>query len=270
MTGDTQQASGSAGSSLGTTIKYLRRLRNGFSGSGLGTTVNYLRQTTAAGNRLATTNKYLRGAAGIGLGIHMHNNAMARASQLSKRGVQTSGAAFSGLRTSIKHLRRTTSGAAGNGLCRCQGLLTCPFTTSALHSPCLLLAFFANKTEQHCRITCDKQLPRAIAWPPRSSTCVALWASAWAPRLRTRDAQRRNGQSITVKYVRRTTSGAASNVLGTSIKYLRRTTSGTAGNGLTRCQGFLMCPFTKSFLHLPCLLRAFFANKQNSTAEDWG
>jgi hypothetical protein len=49
-------------------MKYLRRTRNGISCSGLGTTPKYLRQTTAAGNRLATTIKYLRGATGIGLG----------------------------------------------------------------------------------------------------------------------------------------------------------------------------------------------------------
>jgi hypothetical protein len=36
-------------------------------GNGLGTTAKYQRQRTAAGNRLATTIKYLRGAAGIGL-----------------------------------------------------------------------------------------------------------------------------------------------------------------------------------------------------------
>ena len=30
--------------------------------------IKHLRQTTAAGNRLAATAKYLRGAAGIGLG----------------------------------------------------------------------------------------------------------------------------------------------------------------------------------------------------------
>ena len=34
----------------------------------MGTAINYLRQTTAAGNRLAATIKYLCSAAGIGLG----------------------------------------------------------------------------------------------------------------------------------------------------------------------------------------------------------
>jgi hypothetical protein len=49
-------------------IKYVRRTRNGFSGNGLGTTIKYLLHTTTAGSRLTTTIKYLRGAAGAGLG----------------------------------------------------------------------------------------------------------------------------------------------------------------------------------------------------------
>jgi hypothetical protein len=38
--------------------------------------------------------------------------------------------------------------------------------------------------------------------------------------------------STTIKYLRRTTSGAAGNGMSTTIKYLRRTTRGAAGNGL--------------------------------------
>jgi hypothetical protein len=56
-----------------------------------------------------------------------------------------SGAAGSGLGTSIKYLQPTTSGTVGNGLSRCQGLLMCQFTTSALLSPSLVLASFANE-----------------------------------------------------------------------------------------------------------------------------
>jgi hypothetical protein len=78
---------------------------------------------------------------------------------------------------------------------------------------------------------------------------LAPRASACAPRSSTRDAQRRNGQSTTIKYLRRKTSGAARKGLGTLIKYLRRATSGAAGNGLSRFQGLLMCPFTTSALH---------------------
>ena len=76
--------SGVEGNDLGTTIKYLR----GAAGVGLGTTIKYLRRATsaAAGNGLGTSTYYLRGAAGIGQG------------------------------TTIKYLRRTTSGAAGYGL----------------------------------------------------------------------------------------------------------------------------------------------------------
>jgi hypothetical protein len=36
----------------------------------------------------------------------------------------------------------------------------------------------------------------------------------------------------TIKYLRRTTSAAAGNGLGTTVKYPRRTTGGAAGNGL--------------------------------------
>jgi hypothetical protein len=69
---------------LSTAAKYLR----GAAGFGLGTKYKYLRRKTsaAAGSRLGTTANYLRGAASIGLG------------------------------TTIKYLRRTTSFAAGNGL----------------------------------------------------------------------------------------------------------------------------------------------------------
>jgi hypothetical protein len=65
-------------------IKYLR----GAAGIGLGTTIKYMQRTTsgAAGNGLCTTMKYLRCAAGIGLG------------------------------TTAKYLRRTTSAAASNCL----------------------------------------------------------------------------------------------------------------------------------------------------------
>jgi hypothetical protein len=68
----------------GATIKYLR----GAAGIGLGSNIKYLRCTTSgiAGIGLCTTIKYLRGAAGIGLG------------------------------TTIKYLRRTTSAAANNCL----------------------------------------------------------------------------------------------------------------------------------------------------------
>jgi hypothetical protein len=61
-------ASGAAGNGLGTTAKYLRRRGNGAAGSGLGTTIKHLRQTIAASIRLATTIKYRRCAASIGLG----------------------------------------------------------------------------------------------------------------------------------------------------------------------------------------------------------
>jgi hypothetical protein len=91
-------------------------------------------------------------------------------------------------------------------------------------------------------------------------------ASAWAPRFYNHSAQRRNGQSIK----RRTTSGSAVNGLGISIKYLLRTTSGPTGNGISRWKGLLICLFTSSALDSPCLVRASFASKHNSTSEGWG
>jgi hypothetical protein len=50
-----------------------------------------------------------------------------------------------GLGISVNYLRRTTSGAAGNGLSRFQELLMCPFTASALDFPCSVRGSFANK-----------------------------------------------------------------------------------------------------------------------------
>jgi hypothetical protein len=56
------------GTGLGTMIKYVRRTASGAAGNSPGTTVKDLWQSTAAGSRLATRIKYLRGAAVIGLG----------------------------------------------------------------------------------------------------------------------------------------------------------------------------------------------------------
>jgi hypothetical protein len=45
-----------------------------------------------------------------------------------------------------------------------------------------------------------------------------------------------------VKYLRRTTSAAAGNSLGTTIRYLQRSTSGAAGNGWAqRSSTYLRC-----------------------------
>jgi hypothetical protein len=43
---------------------------------------------------------------------------------------------------------------------------------------------------------------------------------------------RSTGLSTTIKYVRRTASGATGTGLGTTAKYLRRTRNGAAGNDL--------------------------------------
>jgi hypothetical protein len=118
-------------------------------------------------------------------------------------------------------------------------------------SPCLYHVSpraeqLANLTPSRCQrlsqgAGAHRRLFARPAWPRRKllwhdyqralRACAAGRASAWAPRLSTRNAQRRNCQST----VRRTTSGAAGNGLGSSIKYLRRTTNGAAGKGLSRC-----------------------------------
>ena len=83
---------------------------------------------------MGTTIKYLRRAANIGQGT--------TAKYLRRTAMCFAG---SGQGTTIKYLRRTASGAAGYGLSRYRGLLMCPFTTSAPHSPCFVRAPFANK-----------------------------------------------------------------------------------------------------------------------------
>jgi hypothetical protein len=74
-------------------------------GTGLGTTIKYLRCSTsgAAGSGLWTTTNYLRGAAGIGQGTTMKH--------LRRT---TSAAAGSGLGTTIKYLVNQNPGAGNN------------------------------------------------------------------------------------------------------------------------------------------------------------
>jgi hypothetical protein len=83
--------------------------------------MKYPRRTTsgAAGNGQGTTIKYLQ--------------------------CTTNGAAGNNPGTTIKYLRRTMSGDAVSSLGRFQRLLLHPFTTSALHLPCFVRSFFANK-----------------------------------------------------------------------------------------------------------------------------
>jgi hypothetical protein len=68
-----------------------------------------------------------------------------------------------------------------------------------------------------------------------------------------------NGPGATIKYLRRTTSGATGIGLGTAIKYLLRGTSGAAGYGLSRYRGFTVAPFHHKrpafALFCVCLLR---------------
>jgi hypothetical protein len=71
----------------------------------------------------------------------MHNGAKVRELFDAQRAAH----ACNGPGTSIKYLRRTTSGAAVNGLSRCQGLLKRSFTTIALHTSCFVRVSFASK-----------------------------------------------------------------------------------------------------------------------------
>jgi hypothetical protein len=87
----------------------------------------------------------------------------------------------------------------------------------------------------------------ALAWAPRSKTCAHLNTGASTPealsvagaggaaRADTRIWWLKHAPappSSTIKYLRRTASGAAGNGLGTMAKYLRCTRNGAAGNGL--------------------------------------
>jgi hypothetical protein len=65
-----RKTSGAPGNGLSTTAKYFRRTASGVAGNRLGTKAMYLRRTMscAAVSGLDSTNKYLRGAAGIGQG----------------------------------------------------------------------------------------------------------------------------------------------------------------------------------------------------------
>jgi hypothetical protein len=87
----------------------------------------YMQRTTsgAASNCLYTTIKYMRGAAGIGLGTTIK--------YLQRT---TSGAAGSSLGAMIRYLRRTTSAAAGNRL------------STTITSPCSVAAFEVNSEPQ--------------------------------------------------------------------------------------------------------------------------
>ena len=55
----------------------------------------------------------------------------------------------------------------------------------------------------------------------------------------TASRRRGNDLDITIKYLRKTTSGAAGIGLGATIKYMRRTTGAAAGNGLGTTLNYL-------------------------------
>jgi hypothetical protein len=92
----------------------------------------------------------------------------------------TSGAEGDGLGITVKYLRRTTGGAVDNGLGR-------PSTCAALRA-----SAWAHRLR-----SCDahRAPSRAAASAPRSSTSAAPLESAWAKRSITCDAQPENTQA---------------------------------------------------------------------------
>jgi hypothetical protein len=115
----------------------------------MGTTIKNLRRisSAAASNGLDATIKSLCGAAGIDLGttakcIWPRHNGQIPVTRSERRR-----ATCNGLGTMIKCLRRTTSGAAGNGLGRYRGLLIFLFAKSAPHSPFLCARFLRQQAE---------------------------------------------------------------------------------------------------------------------------
>jgi hypothetical protein len=109
----------------------------------------YMQRTTsgAAGNDSYTTIKYMRGAAGIGLG------------------------------TTIKYLQRTTSGAAGNGL----GTMIKYLRRTTITPPCSAAAFLVNPepytgARPSVRLCVGPELARCVHRGPCLALCLVLCA----------------------------------------------------------------------------------------------
>jgi hypothetical protein len=108
------------------------------------------------------------------------------------------------LGNTVKHLRRTTRGAAGNG--RAQQPSTCDEPREAPRASISL-----GTTAKYLRGAAGIGLGTTIKYLRRSTSGAAG-----------------NGLCTTIKYLR----GAAGVDLGTTIKHLRRATSAAAGSGL--------------------------------------
>jgi hypothetical protein len=197
---------GAAGNGLGTMIKYLHRTRNGAKGSALGATAKYLQKHRVAPPETAWAPR---------------PSTCKATRNKQRRGHQPE------YHDQVPARRRRK---------RPGHLDEVPVTNSELRHgkrPWQRYQVRATRNERlrGQRLALHDQVlarrPGQKTWAPRPSTC---------------GAQRGRGLSITIKYLRRTTSGVAGTGPGTTAKYLRRTTSGAAGNGLSRYRGLLMCP----------------------------
>jgi hypothetical protein len=94
------------GNGLGTTVKYLRRTRSAATGNGLGATIKTCDAQRAAAQAMAGHHYQVP--------ARRHGHWSGTRIKYLRR--TTTGAAGNGLGTTINYLRRTTTGAAGNCL----------------------------------------------------------------------------------------------------------------------------------------------------------
>jgi hypothetical protein len=132
----------------------------------------------------------------------------------------TSAAAGSGLGTTIKFLKRTTSGTAGND--RVQRAHTSTRRTGF----CAIWVFISSSSSSAPRATAGRN-DQAPAMHTSGAADNGLGTTIMYLRAATGI-----GLGTTVKYLQRSTSDAKGFGLGTTIKYLRRTTSAAANSGV--------------------------------------
>jgi len=181
--------------------------------------------SAAAGNGLGKTTKYLRkttsGTASICLGAPRLIQRATRA-KITLLRCTSAGLLFSccdraprhrgnDLGTTIKHLRKTTSGAAGIGHDHAHPDNSTLQTGKNYSTPLHITKIFFS--------CCDSvAAPRATTWAQRSSFCQKSSGAAGI------------GLGNTAKYLRSETDAAAGNGMGTTLSYLL----GTADNGRTQ------------------------------------
>jgi hypothetical protein len=155
--------------------------------------------------------------------------------------------------TTIKYLRRTTSGGAGSGLGTTATYLRRPISGAAGSD--------LGVTAKHLRRTTSGAAGNGLGTTIKYLRGAAGIDLSITIKCLRRAARQRPGNFCRVPAIK--SSGDAGNGLGTTAKYLRRTTS----HGLNRYRELLMCPFATSAPHWPCFVRASFANKQSGTTE---